>query len=84
MTASRHLLYGETSCMHFSGVLLVHSSTQSSNPEGFMGSYVFSIDFQLDAGQVVGLAILAALFLPLKLIEVVLGFVFGITVLLKH
>ncbi len=28
MTASRRLLYGETSRMHYSGVILAHSSTQ--------------------------------------------------------
>ncbi len=36
MTASRSLLYGETSC---SGVILAHSSTESSNVEGSVGLF---------------------------------------------
>ncbi len=40
MTASRHHLYGETSHMHCSGVILAHSSTQSSNL-GWLAFHVF-------------------------------------------
>ncbi len=67
MTASRSLLYGETSRMHCSGVILAHSSTQSSNLEGSMGlfyelcSLVLSINVLLDSSQVIGWATLAAL-----------------------
>ncbi len=39
MTASRCLLYGETSRMHCSGVILAHSSTESSNLEGSVGLF---------------------------------------------
>ena len=41
MTASRHLLYGEASRMHCSGVILAHSSTQTVflNLEGSVGLF---------------------------------------------
>ncbi len=39
MTASRRFLCAETSRMHCSGVILAHSSTQSSNLEGFVGLF---------------------------------------------
>lgn len=64
MTASRHLLYGETSWMQSSGVILTHSPhNQSSNPKGSVDPfYELFPDFQLDPGQVIGWAILTALF----------------------
>ena len=67
MTASRRFLYGETSRMHCSGVILAHSSTQTvfkswKFPGPLLWSSVLSIDFQLDSSQVIGWAILAALF----------------------
>ena len=72
MTASRHLLYGETSGMHRFGVILVHSSTQVFKSWRFHGpllwilifseswSSVLSMDFQRNLKQVIGWAILAA------------------------
>ncbi len=58
MTASRCLLYGETSHMHRSGVIL------SSNLEGSVGLWtlIFSSYFLLDSSQMIGWAVLAALF----------------------
>ncbi len=69
MTASWRLLYGETSGMHCSGVILAHSSTQTvfkswrfRVPLFYeLWSLVLSIDFLLDSSQVIGWAILAAL-----------------------
>ncbi len=39
MTVARHLLYGETTGMHCSGVILAHSSTESSNLAGSVGLF---------------------------------------------
>ncbi len=65
MISSRRLLYGETSRTHCSGVILAHSSTVSSNLDRLWVSIwtlIFNSYFLLDSSQVIGWAILAALF----------------------
>ncbi len=55
MTASRRLLYGETSRIHCSGMILAHSSIEYSKLEGSVGLFyefrflvLFSIGFTSD------------------------------------
>ncbi len=81
MTASRRLLYGEASRMHYSGVILAHSSTVSSNLEGSMGLFyeLWSLVLIFNWIQV---RWLAALFSFSETNWVSLA-VFGIIVLLK-
>ncbi len=89
MTASRWLLFGETSHMHCSGVILAHSSTQTQTVfkcwrfrGPLLWSLVLSVDFLMDSSQLIGWAILAALFSLSNQLRVALA-VFCIIVLLK-
>ncbi len=85
MTASGRLLYGEKSRMHCSGVILAHSSRvfKSWSFHGLLlWTLIFSSYFLLDSSQVIGWAILAALF-SFSEINSFLGCVFRIIVLLK-
>ncbi len=89
MTASRRLLFGETSHVHCSDVILTHSSTQSSNLEGSIhGPLLWTLIFSSFLGFSIGfksgncLAILAALLSFSETIWVSLA-VFGIIVSLK-